>query len=121
GSRWQGDQDDFSSSDHNGEPAHEIPLSRPARRNNHFLSFKRGGRPLRLASRRALPSRARRASRRAPCRSCRRWPASLTALPCWVDKNLSSTVFEAKQNRDFWKRVFETGKTPSALPAPPHP
>jgi len=30
-----------------------------------------------------------------------------------VDKNLSSTVFGAKQNRDFWKRVFETGKTQS--------
>jgi HNH endonuclease len=39
----------------------------------------------------------------------------LTALPCWVDKNLSSTVFGAKQNRDFWKRVFETGKTPSGV------
>ena len=32
-----------------------------------------------------------------------------------VDKNLSSTVFGAKQNRDFWKRVFETGKTPSGV------
>jgi len=39
----------------------------------------------------------------------------LTELPCWVDKNLSSTVFGAKQNRDFWKKVFETGKTPSGV------
>jgi hypothetical protein len=39
----------------------------------------------------------------------------LAELPCWVDKNLSSTVFGAKQNRDFWKKVFETGKTPSGV------
>lgn len=39
----------------------------------------------------------------------------LAVLPCWVDRNLSSTVFGAKQNRDFWKKVFETGKTPSGV------
>lgn len=40
---------------------------------------------------------------------------SLAGLPCWIDKGLSTTVFGAKQNRDFWKQVFETGKTPSGV------
>ena len=39
----------------------------------------------------------------------------LAALPCWIDKNLSTTVFGTKQNLDFWKRVFETGTTPAGL------
>jgi hypothetical protein len=39
----------------------------------------------------------------------------LADLPCWVDKNLSNTVFGAKQNRDFWKRVFDTGVAPSGV------
>ena len=39
----------------------------------------------------------------------------LVALPCWIDKNLSITVFGAKQNLDFWKRVFETGTTPTGV------
>lgn len=37
-------------------------------------------------------------------------------LPCWVDKNLSRTVFGAKQNRDFWRIIFETGRAPSGVP-----
>ena len=39
----------------------------------------------------------------------------LAALPCWIDKNLSITVFGAKQNLDFWKKVFETGSTPTGV------
>lgn len=39
----------------------------------------------------------------------------LAALPCWIDKNLSITVFGAKQNLDFWKKVFETGTTPTGV------
>lgn len=39
----------------------------------------------------------------------------LAELPCWVDRNLSSTVFGAKQNREFWKKVFGAGKTPSGV------
>ena len=39
----------------------------------------------------------------------------LAALPCWVDKNLSITVFGAKQNREFWRKVFETGSTPGGV------
>jgi hypothetical protein len=40
---------------------------------------------------------------------------SLASLPCWIDKNLSTTVFGAKQNRDFWKKIFETGISPSGV------
>lgn len=39
----------------------------------------------------------------------------LAALPCWIDKNLSITVFGAKQNLDFWQRVFKTGTTPTGV------
>lgn len=37
-------------------------------------------------------------------------------LPCWVDINLSRTVFGAKQNRDFWSQVFKTAKGPGGVP-----
>ena len=40
---------------------------------------------------------------------------SLAEMPCWFDKELSTTVFGAKQNRDFWKHVFENGKTPGGV------
>jgi HNH endonuclease len=40
---------------------------------------------------------------------------NLCALPCWVDKNLSTTVFGAKQNRDYWRAVFQSGKTPTGV------
>lgn len=40
----------------------------------------------------------------------------LKDLPCWIDKNLSLTVFGAKQNRDFWAQVFKTGKAPGGVP-----
>lgn len=40
---------------------------------------------------------------------------NLAALPCWVDKNLSNTVFGGKQNLDFWKRIFETGSAPTGV------
>lgn len=39
----------------------------------------------------------------------------LAALPCWVDKGLSTTVFGAKQNLDFWQQVFETGVAPTGV------
>jgi hypothetical protein len=39
----------------------------------------------------------------------------LARLPCWVDKELSKTVFGAKQNREFWRTTFESGKTPSGV------
>jgi len=34
---------------------------------------------------------------------------NLRGLPCWIDRNLSGTVFGAKQNRDFWIQIFKTG------------
>lgn len=37
---------------------------------------------------------------------------SLSHLPCWIDKNLSTTVFGPKQNLDYWEKVFETGRAP---------
>ena len=42
----------------------------------------------------------------------RHFLTSLAGLPCWFDKNLSTTVFGPKQNHDFWKTVFETGMAP---------
>lgn len=41
---------------------------------------------------------------------------NMAVLPCWVDKELSKTVFGAKQNRDFWKTIFATGKAPTGVP-----
>lgn len=38
---------------------------------------------------------------------------NLRGLPCWVDKNLSGTIFGAKQNRDFWTQIFKTGFAPT--------
>lgn len=40
---------------------------------------------------------------------------ALSALPCWIDKNLSTTVFGPKQNLDFWERVFTTGVAPTGV------
>jgi HNH endonuclease len=40
---------------------------------------------------------------------------SLSRLPCWMDRNLGSTVFGPKQNLDFWEKVFQTGKAPSGI------
>jgi hypothetical protein len=40
---------------------------------------------------------------------------SIAALPCWIDKGLSSTVFGAKQNLDYWREVFRTGVAPGGV------
>ncbi|HAO79354.1 MAG TPA: HNH endonuclease [Verrucomicrobia subdivision 3 bacterium] len=40
---------------------------------------------------------------------------NLGALPLWVNHSLSSPVFGGKQNYDFWKIIFETGKTQTGL------
>jgi hypothetical protein len=42
---------------------------------------------------------------------------NLSKLPCWVDKNLSNTIFGAKQNFDFWAQIFKTGKAPNDVRA----
>ena len=41
--------------------------------------------------------------------------ANLRDLPCWVDKGLSRTLFGAKQNRDAWRTIFDTGKSPQGV------
>ncbi len=38
--------------------------------------------------------------------------ASLKNLPLWVNRDLSNTIFGAKQNRDFWQQIFSTGLSP---------
>jgi len=37
---------------------------------------------------------------------------NLRALPLWVNRDLSATVFGGKQNADFWRTIFSDGKTP---------
>ncbi len=38
---------------------------------------------------------------------------NLAALPVWVNNSLSQTVFGGKQNYEYWRIIFETGKTPA--------
>jgi hypothetical protein len=45
----------------------------------------------------------------------RNFLVSLSKLPCWFDRNLSSTVFGPKQNMDYWEKVFQTGRSPSNI------
>jgi hypothetical protein len=40
---------------------------------------------------------------------------SLLALPLWVNLDHSDTIFGGKQNNNFWKTVFETGRTPQGM------
>ena len=40
---------------------------------------------------------------------------ALSHLPCWIDRNLSTTVFGPKQNLDYWETAFKTGKSPSRI------
>lgn len=40
---------------------------------------------------------------------------NISGLPCWVDKNLSLTVFGGKQPLDFWATVFKTAKAPTGV------
>ena len=37
---------------------------------------------------------------------------NLKKLPLWKDRSMASTIFSGKNNYDYWKLVFETGKTP---------
>jgi hypothetical protein len=37
---------------------------------------------------------------------------NLRALPLWVNRNLSATVFGGKQTSEFWRTIFQDGKTP---------
>ena len=37
---------------------------------------------------------------------------NLRELPIWKDRSMSLTIFGGKNNYDFWKRVFQTSRTP---------
>lgn len=37
---------------------------------------------------------------------------NLKELPIWKDRGMASTIFGGKNNYDFWKTAFSTGKTP---------
>ncbi|MDR1894696.1 MAG: HNH endonuclease [Spirochaetales bacterium] len=40
---------------------------------------------------------------------------NLSNLPLWKDRSMASTIFSGKNNYDFWRQVFETGKTPDGV------
>ncbi len=44
---------------------------------------------------------------------------NLGRLSMWTSKPLSSTVFGGKQNYDYWRTIFETGKSPQGLQVMP--
>ena len=45
----------------------------------------------------------------------RKFLQNFSALPLWVNTDLSLTVFGGKQNNIFWKTVFESCKTPQGM------
>ena len=45
----------------------------------------------------------------------RRFIKNLSNLPLWKDKSMASTHFSGKKNYEFWKIVFQTGKTPDGV------
>jgi len=36
---------------------------------------------------------------------------NLSQLPLWKDRSMTSTIFSGKKNYDYWKEIFETGKS----------
>lgn len=36
---------------------------------------------------------------------------NLSQLPLWKDRSMASTIFSGKKNYDYWKEIFETGKS----------
>lgn len=38
---------------------------------------------------------------------------NLTNLPLWKSRDFSHTIFGGKNNYDFWKKIFQTGKSPN--------
>jgi hypothetical protein len=45
-------------------------------------------------------------------RNVRNFMQNLKHLPLWRDRSMASTIFAGKNNYDYWKKVFETGKNP---------
>ena len=42
----------------------------------------------------------------------RNFMTNLKLLPLWKDKSMANTIFAGKKNYDYWKTIFETGKSP---------
>jgi len=40
---------------------------------------------------------------------------NLGDLPCWVDTKLAQTIFGGKPNRDFWRKIFTDGVSPTGI------
>jgi hypothetical protein len=40
---------------------------------------------------------------------------SLSALPVWVNVELSGSIFGGKQNNNYWQNIFTTGKSPQGM------
>ena len=36
---------------------------------------------------------------------------NLSQLPLWKDRAMAETIFAGKKNYDYWKTIFETGKS----------
>jgi hypothetical protein len=45
---------------------------------------------------------------------------NLRALPLWINRDLSATVFGGKQVHNFWQEIFETGRAPTGQKVMPH-
>lgn len=41
---------------------------------------------------------------------------NLRELPLWKDRSMADRAFSGKRNYDYWKVVFETGRTPDGAP-----
>ena len=41
---------------------------------------------------------------------------NLMQLPLWKDRSMAATIFSGKNRYEYWKQVFETGKTPDNVP-----
>jgi hypothetical protein len=41
---------------------------------------------------------------------------NLKMLPLWKDRGMANTTFSGKKNYDYWKTIFETGKSPDNVP-----
>lgn len=46
----------------------------------------------------------------------RNFIGNLKMLPLWKDRAMSNTTFSGKNNYDYWKTIFETGKSPDNVP-----
>lgn len=40
---------------------------------------------------------------------------NIADLPCWVDTKLAQTIFGGKPNRDFWRKIFQDGVSPTGI------